>query len=107
MARKKMGQLLLAAGLITEDQLVEALDKQKQTKRRRLGKILVEMGLTQEENICRALSAQLNLPFVTVSGLDIPREVVEIISRKQAESKQTGAASSPRHGQSSRPRCHR
>jgi type IV pilus assembly protein PilB len=87
MARKKMGQILLAAGLITEDQLVEALDKQKQTKRRRLGKILVEMGLTQEENICRALSAQLNLPFVTVSGLDIPREVVEIISRKQAESK--------------------
>jgi type IV pilus assembly protein PilB len=82
-----MGQILLAAGLITEDQLVEALDRQKQTKRKPLGKILVEMGLTREDNICRALSAQLGLPFVTVSGLDIAREVVELISRKQAESK--------------------
>jgi type IV pilus assembly protein PilB len=82
-----MGQILLAAGLITEDQLVEALDRQKQTRRKPLGKILVEMGLTREDNICRALAAQLDLPFVTVSGLNIAREVVELISRKQAESK--------------------
>ena len=87
MARKKMGQLLLAAGLITEDQLVEALDRQKQTKRKQLGKILVEMGLTEEEDICRALATQLNLPFVTLSDLEIPRDVPEIISRKQAEKK--------------------
>jgi type IV pilus assembly protein PilB len=87
MARKKMGQLLLAAGLITEDQLVEALDRQKQTKRRHLGKILVEMGLSQEEDVCRALATQLNLPFVPLSELEIPRDVVELIARKQAESK--------------------
>lgn len=87
MARKKMGQLLLAAGLITEDQLVEALDRQKQTKRRYLGKILVEMGLAQEEDICRALATQLNLPFVTLSELEIPQEVVELLARKQADSK--------------------
>jgi type IV pilus assembly protein PilB len=87
MARKKMGQLLVAAGLITEDQLVEALDSQKQTKRRHLGKVLVEMGLAQEEDICRALATQLNLPFVTLSELEIPRQVVELLARKQAESK--------------------
>lgn len=87
MARKKMGQLLLAAGLITEDQLVEALDRQKTTKRKHLGKILVEMGLAQEEDICRALATQLNLPFVTVSDLEIPQDVVELLARKQVESK--------------------
>ncbi|HVO83422.1 MAG TPA: ATPase, T2SS/T4P/T4SS family [Syntrophobacteria bacterium] len=87
MARKKVGQLLLAAGLITEDQLVEALDRQKQTKRKHLGKILVEMGLAQEEDICRALATQLNLPFVTLSDMDIPPDVVELLSRKQAENK--------------------
>jgi type IV pilus assembly protein PilB len=87
MARKKMGQLLLAAGLITEEQLVEALDRQKQTKRKHLGKILVEMGLAQEQEICRALATQLNLPFVTLSELEIPRDVVELLTRKQAESK--------------------
>ena len=87
MARKKIGQLLLAAGLITEDQLVEALDRQKQTKRRHLGKILIEMGLAEEEDICRALATQLNLPFVALSELEIPQEAVELLARKQAESK--------------------
>jgi type IV pilus assembly protein PilB len=81
-----MGQLLLAAGLITEDQLVEALDRQKETRRKHLGKILVEMGLAQEEEICRALATQLNLPFVTLSELEFPRGVVELLTRKQAES---------------------
>lgn len=87
MRRRKMGQLLVEAGLITEDQLVSALEAQKEEKRKHLGKILVERGLAREEDICQALAKQLNIPYVTLTACEIPEEVTSTIPRKLTERK--------------------
>ena len=84
MRRKKLGQILVEAGLITEDQLVEALAEQKNTKGKHLGRIIVEKEWARDEDICQALSKQLNIPYVILSELEISKEVMESIPRKRA-----------------------
>ena len=87
MRRKKLGQILVEAGLITEDQLVEALAEQKNTKGKHLGRIIVEKEWARNEDICQALAKQLNIPYVILSELEIAKEVVQTISRKRANRK--------------------
>ncbi len=60
MARKTMGlgDILIQGGLLTEDQLKEALTEQRET-RERLGEILVNRGWITEDDVTRALGGQL------------------------------------------------
>ncbi|MCK5658043.1 MAG: type II secretion system protein GspE, partial [Deltaproteobacteria bacterium] len=60
MRRKKLGQILVEAGLISEDQLAQALEEQKKQKGKRLGRIIIEKEWAKNEDICQALSKQLN-----------------------------------------------
>jgi len=86
MRRKKLGQILAEAGLISEEQLVQALEEQKK-KKEKLGKIIIEKEWAKDEDICMALSKQLNIPYVKLKELEIPKEVIETIPRKQASRK--------------------
>ena len=52
--RKKLGEYLLEAGIITDRQLKEALRRQRQTKEP-LGHILARQGMVSEADICRVL----------------------------------------------------
>ena len=87
MKRRKLGQILVDAGLISEDQLAQAIKEQVETGRRYLGKMIIEKQWAKEEDICQALSKQLNIPFVKLSELEIPTELIEAISRRQANRK--------------------
>ena len=87
MRRKKLGQILVEAGLINEDQLVQALEEQKKKKGKQLGKIIIEKEWAKNEDICKALSKQLNIPYVKLKELEISKEVIETIPRKQANRK--------------------
>ena len=62
MPRLKLGEILIQQGLITEDQLKKAIDKQK-TDKGRIGEILVGLGIITEEDIAAALGTQLGIPF--------------------------------------------
>jgi type IV pilus assembly protein PilB len=86
MRRKKLGQILVEAGLISEDQLVQALEEQKK-KKAKLGKIIIEKEWAKNEDICKALSKQLNIPYVKLKELEISKEVIETIPRRQATRK--------------------
>jgi len=61
--RLRLGDILVAQKVVSQEQLKLALDEQKRSGRR-LGRVLVEMGFVAEEEIARALSRQLNLAFV-------------------------------------------
>jgi type IV pilus assembly protein PilB len=87
MRRKKLGQILVAAGLISENQLVQALEEQKKKKGKQLGRIIIEKEWAKNEDICKALSKQLNIPYVKLKELEISKEVIETIPRKQANRK--------------------
>jgi len=73
--KKRIGDLLVAAGVISEDQLMEALEYQKGTQKR-LGNTLIELQFTTEQEIAKALTTQLGLDFVILKSLRIPQEVL-------------------------------
>ncbi len=70
----KLGQILIKAGLITEEQLAKALEVQRGTKKR-VGEVLVEIGLATEVDVATALSRQLGIPYASASsGLLHPKK---------------------------------
>jgi len=73
--KKRIGDLLVAAGVISEDQLIEALEYQKGTQKR-LGNTLIELQFTAEPEIAKALTTQLGLDFVILKSIRIPQEVI-------------------------------
>ena len=77
--KKKLGEILLNLGYITEDTLSQALEiQQKEGHKRKIGEILEELALKEEELI-QALSIQLDLPVI--SREDLPNEIpIERIS---------------------------
>jgi type IV pilus assembly protein PilB len=76
----KLGEVLVAAGVISQLELLEALELQKADPRKpRLGQLLIEKGWASEGEICRALSGQLRLPFVDLRGMTLDPSVVATI----------------------------
>ncbi|MBD3246598.1 MAG: type II secretion system protein GspE [Candidatus Omnitrophica bacterium] len=68
MARyKKLGDILTAEGIVTEDQIKEALSAQKK-EGGRLGETLIQLDYVNEEQIVIALSKQLSIPYVSLSS---------------------------------------
>lgn len=74
MAYKKIGEILVAKGLITDAQLKEALDIQS-TTHEYLGAILIRRRFVKEEELLRALSEQFNIPFVSLKNEQIDWEL--------------------------------
>lgn len=81
---KKIGEILLKANLITNDQLHQALQEQKRTGER-LGSLLVKMGFLAEEEILSCLSKQFGVPAIDLETFQIESSVLETIPTKTAK----------------------
>ena len=83
--RKKirLGDLLVEKGLITNDQLMVALQEQKKLGRK-LGSTLIELGMTDEDSILNLLSGQLGIPLVDLANFTYNEEVVRTLSESLA-----------------------
>lgn len=80
----KLGQLLVARGWITVQQLTRALQNQSIVGGR-LGTCLLEIDALSEDNLLKGLSEQLGVPAVTVDDLrKIPQEVLAFLPEKLA-----------------------
>ncbi len=81
MARKSflLGDFLVEQGIITREQLREAL-KYHHEKGIRLGRALIELGFVSEDQIIRALSEQLNVQYVKLKTYKVDPEVLRLIS---------------------------
>ncbi|MBI3947977.1 MAG: Flp pilus assembly complex ATPase component TadA [Armatimonadetes bacterium] len=66
--RKRLGELLVEAGVITEAQLQEALAR-RQGASQRLGKVLEDMGLVTEAQICRAVAKQQGIEMIDLNDV--------------------------------------
>jgi type IV pilus assembly protein PilB len=66
LVRKKIGECLIQAGLITEDDLRTVLDEHKRTGER-VGVVLARMNLATEKQIAKALAFQLGFPDVNLT----------------------------------------
>lgn len=74
----RLGDMLLEEGVITEEQLMDALTKKKDSDKK-LGEILVSSGYATEETIAKALSAQLGYEMVSLSTIDIDDNVLRLV----------------------------
>lgn len=77
MAEKRLlGQMLLQEGIITENELQEALDIQK-TSGHFLGRILVDLGHVEESDLKRVLSLQAGVDMIDLKNINIDRRAIE------------------------------
>ncbi len=68
-----IGEIFIRMGLITQDQLRQALEKQKLLKRQEsLGDVLVSMGFITERDRVRCLGEQWGVPFIDLNELNEP-----------------------------------
>src|SRR5215468_8956857 len=80
LAGRPLGEILIALGQITGDDLNDALDEQREKKDGRIGEILVAMKKVDEEKVARALALQLDMPFYPKIDIDkIPDELVQSV----------------------------
>ncbi len=81
--KKKLGELLIESGLISENDLTEVLAEQK-TKRKKVGEILVEAGFCTEIEIATALSSQLGMQFIDLKNTAVEPVAIDIIPERVA-----------------------
>ena len=84
MAQKRLGDLLIEAGLITGEQLQSAITHQKIAKGR-LGSNLVAMGFITEETLMEFLGQQMNVDRVDVRNVDLSPDLLNRIPKRMAE----------------------
>ena len=83
--RKKIriGDVLVAAGAITEEQLQEGLAKQKETGRK-LGNALVDLGFISNDMLITVLTTQLGIDYIELKGAKIEEKVIHMVTKYQA-----------------------
>lgn len=78
--KKRIGQILVESGIISEYQLNELLSEQEKDPKRRLGALVVEKGHTSDYVIARILASQLRLPFSELRDEEIEPAAFALVS---------------------------
>lgn len=81
--KMRLGDLLVQDGMITENQLQQALVDQKQNGRK-LGVTLIDLGFIDEHDLLEFLARQLNIPLIELGDRKISQQVVNLIPEVQA-----------------------
>lgn len=102
-----LGQLLLSHGLISEQELQQALSHQLET-RERLGETVVRLGIVSSTDMARVLAEQLQVPFTDLEGNPpdvmvaslVPEEVArryQVLAVTEWDEQLVVAMADPRH----------
>lgn len=81
--RKKIGEMLIEAGHITDKELNIALAEQKK-RGKRLGQVLIELGYLTDAKLLPVLGKQLKVPFVDLNKVEIKPEILKMVPEKIA-----------------------
>lgn len=76
--RTRLGDMLVAAGAMTEDQLDWSLERQKESYQR-IGEILLEAKLVSEDDITEARALQLDMAYVQLGDFPIRSDVAQLV----------------------------
>ncbi len=80
---KKLGEVLLERGVITPQQLEDALAYQR-THGGLLGQVLTQLGFATEEEIALALTAQYGFPYLPLENYELDDGMVRLIPERVA-----------------------
>lgn len=81
--RKRIGEMLVDQGYITEQQLLKALETQK-TMGKKLGRVLVELGFLDENRLLDVLAAQLDFQHVRLDNFNFDANVIKYLPEEMA-----------------------
>ena len=87
MAYKRLGDLLVGAGLIDDATLGRALGLQKASKKR-LGEALIDSGIITQQQLIEALEVQLGVDFIDLSKTALSPELAHLIPQSMARKHQ-------------------
>ena len=82
-AKLRLGDVLVQQRLISQEQLQQTLDMQKQTGKK-MGRLLIETGLITEELLANGLARQLRIPFVNLKTFPFRSDVVKLLPESAA-----------------------
>lgn len=80
-SRKRIGEILIEKGLVTEDQIKKALDLQKSADEL-LGVLLVRMGYCAQKDVDRAFAEQNHFPFVDFNSVELDIDTAKLIPQE-------------------------
>ncbi|MBB2921850.1 ATPase, T2SS/T4P/T4SS family [Cellulomonas cellasea] len=75
---KQLGEILLDEGLVTESQLMAAIDEQM-ARGQSLGRTLVEIGILSEGQLVKALARQVGMDFIDLDEYPVDRSAVSVV----------------------------
>ena len=78
----RLGEILIARKQITQEDLVRALELQRERPGDKLGKILVDLGFIAQRDVLAALAEQLQVPLLTMDGPPAVSPELETLSPK-------------------------
>lgn len=84
MPQRKLGQILVDLGYLTDDQLWDVLEEQKQSSGL-IGQVAVRMGMVTEAQVTEALAEQWGMPVISLEETNIPSNVLELVPQTMAE----------------------
>ncbi len=76
--KKRLGQLLVDEGVITEEVMKKALAVQRESGEK-LGEVLVNMGVTTNEQIVNAVKEQLGIPLIDLDNINVAQDIIDIL----------------------------
>ncbi|MDE7104549.1 MAG: Flp pilus assembly complex ATPase component TadA [Ruminococcus sp.] len=86
MRNERIGDYLVSQGLITEEQLQQVLEVQKESKgSKRFGDIIVELKIMSETNFTKALAGKLRVQYVDLDNIEINTDAVQKVPEALAK----------------------
>ncbi|QDU93033.1 GspE/PulE family protein [Lignipirellula cremea] len=85
MAARRIGQIFVDLGFISDDQLEVLLEEQKQNPGQMLGRLGMEMNMVTDEQLAQALAEQMRMQVVSLDDVVIPQAVLEAITDTMAQ----------------------
>ncbi len=79
---RPLGDILLGAGIVSDEQLREALKEQRRTPDQQLGAVLVRLEYATEEAIAQALACQLGMPVVRPNADTVEGAAAALLTRE-------------------------
>ena len=85
MAARKLGQILVDLGFITDDHLEMLVEEQSQNPGQMIGQVAQEMGLITDEQLIQALGEQFGMKTIDIDGVTPPADAREVVSDAMAQ----------------------
>jgi type IV pilus assembly protein PilB len=85
MAIRRIGQILVDMGFISDEQLEIVLDEQERQPGEKFGKIAENLGLITDEQLAQALAEQMGMQVISLENFEPPPEVRNEISETMAQ----------------------